>query len=232
MNQLLPMLMVALAATGPAEACEVRSGPTAPVVVELYTSEGCDSCPPADRWLSSLKDRAGVVPLAFHVDYWDRLGWVDRFASAAHTQRQQQRQRTSGARFIYTPQVIANGMDWRRWPGALPAQDRSTVALVLSRSGSHVQAQVTPTPQSPAELSGYWAAVEHGQVSRIGSGENKGATLHHDHVVRAYQPAGTWRGPRELVWGAAPAAANGRGIVFVVEDAATGRPVQAVSLAC
>jgi hypothetical protein len=231
MNRLIASVMVALIAPA-AGACEVSSGLTAPVVVELYTSEGCDSCPPADRWLSSLRGRAGVVALAFHVDYWDRLGWVDRFASAAHTQRQQQRQRTSGARFIYTPQVIANGIDWRRWPDALPAQVPSTVALVLSRRGSQLQAQVTPTPQSPAELSGYWAVVEHGQVSRVGAGENRGATLHHDHVVRAYQAVGAWHGPRVLAWEASPAPANERTVVFVVEDAVTGRPLQAASLAC
>ena len=116
MNRLIASVTSVIAAlAAPADACEVRSGPVAPVVVELYTSEGCDSCPPADRWLSGLKGREGVVALAFHVDYWDRLGWADRFASPAHTQRQQQRQRLSGARFIYTPQVIANGMDWRRW---------------------------------------------------------------------------------------------------------------------
>jgi hypothetical protein len=231
MNLLIASVTVALGAS--AAACEVSSGTTAPVVVELYTSEGCDSCPPADRWLSTLKGRADVVALAFHVDYWDRLGWVDRFASAAHTQRQQQRQRTSGARFIYTPQVLASGMDWRRWPHALPVPAPSTVALVMSRRGSQVQAQVTPTPQAPAELSGYWALVEHGQVSRVGAGENRGATLHHDHVVRAYQPAGVWRGPRVLTWEATPpVTAEGRSLVFVVEDAATGRPVQAVSLGC
>src|SRR4029079_8835382 len=66
-----------------AEACSARSAATMPPVVELYTSEGCNSCPPSDRWLSKLKAEPGVVALAFHVDYWDRLGWKDRFGSAA-----------------------------------------------------------------------------------------------------------------------------------------------------
>src|SRR6516225_4364306 len=91
--------------------CRAASGPRAPAVVELYTSEGCSSCPPADRWLSALKDRPDVVPLAFHVDYWDSLGWKDRFAQAQFSQRQNATQHTSGARFAYTPQVILDSRD-------------------------------------------------------------------------------------------------------------------------
>ena len=81
-----------------ASACETRASAQPPAIVELYTSEGCSSCPPADRWLSSLKGRDDTIALAFHVDYWDRLGWPDRFATAANTERQQQLSRASGAR--------------------------------------------------------------------------------------------------------------------------------------
>src|SRR6516225_6094156 len=95
-------------------ACTAQSGPTVPAVVELYTSEGCSSCPPAELWLSQLKGRDGVVTLAFHVDYWDSLGWKDRFAQPQFTQRQNASQRSSGARFAYTPQVILDSRD-RRW---------------------------------------------------------------------------------------------------------------------
>ena len=98
-----------------APACSARSGALAPTVVELYTSEGCNSCPPADRWLSRLKADPAVVALAFHVDYWDRLGWKDRFASPLYTQRQAQQQSISGARFSYTPQVIVDGVDRPDW---------------------------------------------------------------------------------------------------------------------
>jgi hypothetical protein len=229
MNALLPACLVALST--PLGACEVRSGPLAPVVVELYTSEGCNSCPPADRWLSTLKGRTDVLPLAFHVDYWDRLGWVDRFASATHTERQQLKQRGSGARFIYTPQVLANGMDWRRWPSSLPAPRPSQVEVVLSREGRTVHAHVAPRGGAAMELAGYWAVVEHGLVSRVKAGENAGATLHHDHVVRAYRPVPAWRGTQMLTFDAAPEVA-GREVVFVVEEAATGRPLQAAALAC
>jgi hypothetical protein len=215
----------------PMWACEVRSGAVAPVVVELYTSEGCNSCPPADRWLSTLKGRDDVLALAFHVDYWDRLGWADRFADPAHTARQYDKQRGSGARFVYTPQVLANGADWRQWPRALPPPQGSTVDLHIRRSGETVTAQVTPGKGAPGRLSGYWALVEHGHTSRVKAGENAGVTLAHDHVVRAYRPVAPWQGAATLTYGSSSPGPSGQ-LVFVVEDAVTGRPVQAAALRC
>ena len=125
MNRLTTVtLLIGVAGAGLAVAAEAAStcsaqAGAATTVVELYTSEGCSSCPPADRWLSTLKNRPDVVALAFHVNYWDQLGWPDRFASAAFTERQRQLMAPSGSRYVYTPQVIANGQDWRGWP-ALP----------------------------------------------------------------------------------------------------------------
>ncbi|MFO1341227.1 MAG: DUF1223 domain-containing protein, partial [Burkholderiaceae bacterium] len=94
-------------------------------IVELYTSEGCSSCPPADQWLATLPRDGSVLALAFHVDYWDDLGWKDRFGSAAHSARQRSIQLPSGARFVYTPQVVVDGRDFPGWQSlrasALPA---------------------------------------------------------------------------------------------------------------
>ncbi|HEX7689005.1 MAG TPA: DUF1223 domain-containing protein, partial [Burkholderiaceae bacterium] len=101
-------------------ACTARSGPHVPAVVELYTSEGCSSCPPAERWLARLAGRDDVIALAFHVDYWDGLGWKDRFAQPQFTQRQDASRRTSGARFAYTPQVILDGRDTPAWSALGP----------------------------------------------------------------------------------------------------------------
>ena len=129
-----PLLAPAAPAAG---TCSAQAA-AAPTVVELYTSEGCSSCPPADRWLSTLKGRPDLVALAFHVNYWDKLGWPDRFASAAYTERQRALMRPSGASYVYTPQVIVNGQDWRGWP-TLPAARRAAApapALTLSRDGS------------------------------------------------------------------------------------------------
>ena len=112
-------LVAALAAAadaGAAASCRAASGDTTSALVELYTSEGCDSCPPADRWLSQLdgaRDRAmagrSFVAVAYHVDYWDRLGWKDRFGSADFTARQNEQTRRQQAGFVYTPQVSIQG---------------------------------------------------------------------------------------------------------------------------
>ena len=104
-------------------------------MIELYTSEGCSSCPPADRWLSSLKGTAaegGAVVQAFHVSYWDYIGWIDRFASPAYTVRQREVAAWNGKSGIYTPQLVRNGQDWRDYSraldGAQPARARITLA--------------------------------------------------------------------------------------------------------
>ncbi len=100
-------------------ACVATSGAGTVALVELYTSEGCDSCPPADRWLAATFRGDGAaaraVPLAFHVDYWDRLGWKDRLATPAYTERQYAAMRANRARFVYTPQVLVQGRDFPGW---------------------------------------------------------------------------------------------------------------------
>lgn len=232
-------LLIGLAGAGfavvseAAPTCAAQAGP-ATTVVELYTSEGCSSCPPADRWLSTLRSRPDVVALAFHVNYWDQLGWPDRFASAAFTERQRQLMQASGSRYVYTPQVIANGQDWRGWP-ALPTQRQAAApvpALALSREGAVVTAEVGV---ARGAVSGYWAVVEDGHASQVRAGENRGETLRHDHVVRRYEPVPAWQAdaPRRLQWTAeAGSSALPRRVVFVVTDAATQRPVQALALGC
>ena len=138
--------VVTAQAAAPAS-CEARSGARVPAVVELYTSEGCSSCPPADRWLSTLKAGPEVIPLAFHVDYWDQLGWPDRLAQPAFSARQRDWQAVQHTRFVYTPQTILNGEDWRGWPGTPPAArpaSASAPVLRLLRQGNQVTASVEP----------------------------------------------------------------------------------------
>lgn len=225
-----------------AQQCEARSGAVPPAVVELYTSEGCSSCPPADRWLSTLKGRPGVVALAFHVNYWDYLGWPDRFATAATTERQRQLQRASGARYVYTPQITLNGRDWPRWPGELPPLAAATApALTLQREDGQFTATVAAAPPaaSQRQLAGYWAVLEDGHRSAVRAGENAGVTLAHDHVVRLYQPVAPWPANESRRWSLtllepAPTGpgAPARRVVFVVTDGAGERPLQALELAC
>jgi hypothetical protein len=222
-----------------AATCSAQSGARVPVVVELYTSEGCSSCPPADRWLTGLKDREGVVTLAFHVDYWDSLGWKDRFAQPLFTQRQNASRRTTGARFAYTPQVIVDGRDAPDWPGlpasSLAGKSAATVALTLEHDASGLALTVFPQPGAPARLGGYVAVVDDGLQTRVGAGENRGETLKQDGVVRELLPwtanAGAsttlhFNSTARLESGAA------RRWVAVATDGEFGRPVQAVTLAC
>lgn len=224
-----------------AGSCSATSGPNAVRVVELYTSEGCSSCPPADRWLSKLKDQPGVVALAFHVSYWDRLGWKDRYASPAYTQRQSEQQRVNGARYSYTPQVVLDGHDEPRWHALpLPAagEQRARLQLSLSREGATYRALVTPEAGAPQRLAAYWALIENGHSTAVKAGENEGATLTHDFVVRDYQPVAAWTAapgkPTTLSYSPQTNAdaRYPRGAVLVVLDADSGRPLQALKLGC
>jgi hypothetical protein len=234
----LSTVAAAAAATGADAACHARSTGVRTTVVELYTSEGCNSCPPADTWLSSLRGREGVLALAFHVDYWDRLGWTDRFASPVFTARQQQVRASSGARFVYTPQVLLDGADWRRWPGAPPrAGSPSPVRIALQREGGRAVATVTALatiPAGEARWTGYWAVVEDGWTSRVRAGENAGVTLRHDHVVRHYRPLSAWSATGTTVHtlDLPPSEHRARRVAFVVTDATSGRPVDALALDC
>ena len=217
--------------------CQATRSVTAPAVVELYTSEGCSSCPPADQWLSTLKGKPDVLALAFHVNYWDRLGWPDRFASAAATNRQHVLAQLAGSRQVYTPQVVANGQDWRDWNQRprLPAATASAVSLTLTRDGDKVTAQVAATRGATALLSGYWAVLEDQHVSKVRAGENAGETLRHDHVVRLYKPVPAWaaaQGGSSQISVSRGVPEHPRRVVFVVTDASTQRPVQAVALGC
>ncbi|MCP5285356.1 MAG: DUF1223 domain-containing protein [Burkholderiaceae bacterium] len=229
------MLSMASGPAASAAACERRSPAKPPLVLELYTSEGCSSCPPADRWLSQLKGRDDVLPLAFHVGYWNRLGWVDRFATRETTDRQYQMAKVQGLPNVYTPQVLAQGRDWPTWhrDGALPdVASTAPVTIVLRRDGARVTAEVAAG--APAtRWTGYWAVVEDGHRSRVTAGENRGENLVHDHVVRRYQPVAAWTGAQQMTLDLSPPdPQHPRRVVFVVSDPATLRPVQAVSLDC
>ena len=209
------------------DSCRAQSGATAPALVELYTSEGCSSCPPADRWSSTLRGRSDVVVAAFHVDYWDRLGWVDRFGSARHTARQMASMAYSGARFAYTPQVLRDGADWRAWPGRTPpaAARAAPLKLSLDRRGGQVTL-VAETPPGVPATSLWWAWLEDDHVSTVKAGENEGATLRHDHVVRHYGERALAAGAQ--AWTLPPRERAGRLLVVVTD--ARGAPLQA--LAC
>ena len=223
--------------------CSVTSGATVTPVVELYTSEGCSSCPPADKWASSLKGLSasgGVVVQAFHVGYWDYIGWVDRFASPAYTQRQRDVAARNNLRSIYTPQAVLDGKDWPRWGGKPEGDQPAKVNITLKQLGAdQFEASVTPTASAKPASSwtAYWTVTEHGHNSKVLSGENKGELLKHDFVVRQLVQAGEYSsntvGTQKLKLNSiASTPGHARQINLVVSDVKTGMPLQAVSLQC
>ncbi|MGA9340708.1 MAG: DUF1223 domain-containing protein [Rhodanobacteraceae bacterium] len=170
-------------------ACVARSGTTRAHLVELYTSEGCSSCPPADDWLNRIHDDSAIVPLAFHVDYWDSSRWRDRFSEARFTERQRVLAARSGSGVVYTPEVAVDGHEWGEWGHqALPSSlASSTGTLILHVApGELMRVSLDVSGISGADARAYFAVTENGLVSRVQGGENRGVTLHHDHVVRAF----------------------------------------------
>jgi hypothetical protein len=189
------------AAPAPGQTCTAKSGPRMAALVELYTSEGCDSCPPADRWLSSTVPAEGntadAIALAFHVDYWDRLGWKDRFATAAWTDRQYAMAHANRSRLVYTPQVLLQGHDFSDWRGggsvaafaavaAKPARAQIAVEARPQRDTITVKASASIPATGDRKNSALFVAFTDSRlVSDVKAGENAGVRLTHDHVVRA-----------------------------------------------
>ena len=225
------------AAAAPGDACVASSGPRLTPVIELFTSEGCSSCPPADQWVSSLKVAASqgrVVVQAFHVGYWDNLGWVDRFAAPAFTSRQREIAGLNGLHGIYTPQVVRNGMDWPDWRSNPGDATVAGASLALRRlANNQFEATVTPAQGASARWSAYWTVTEGEHSSRVRSGENAGEFLKHDFVVRQYTPAGNYTGPARLSLSTIDAdPQHPRQVNLVVFEPRTGKPLQSLSLQC
>jgi len=231
-------------------ACSARSGAQTTPLVELYTSEGCSSCPPADKWLSSTfaKDTAGGagIALAFHVDYWDRLGWKDRFATPAYTERQYEGMRANRARFVYTPQVLVQGRDFPQWQerrgsaalaafGAKPARAEITLEALPERGSIAVKA-VARVP-SVADRKGailYVALADDGLASDVKAGENAGARLAHDHVVRLFRAGPAPDANGDVKWSLTlplPAESGSAStLVAFVQNPGAGEVLQALAL--
>lgn len=166
-------------------------------LVELFSSEGCSSCPRADAWVSALKTNPDLwkklVPVVFHVDYWDRLGWPDRFASAAFTGRQRAYSNAWGTNSVYTPGFVVDGREWRGWfdGKALPvAALASAGRLQLTHRNPHsAEVVFTPAGKTPGALQVEIALLGSGLITDVQRGENGGRKLAHDFVVLHLQNA-------------------------------------------
>ncbi len=240
---------VALAAS-----CRAQSGPTQTALIELYTSEGCSSCPPADRWLATLAmepaSGAKIVPLALHVDYWDSLGWRDRFAQPDFSARQRALTAAQGSRTVFTPQVMVDGRTTLDWDE--DAAFRRRIAEINARlAQADLNLEIVSAPGawqtlvqgrlqsrlSPARAGVFVAFYQNGLASQVTAGENAAHRLRHERVTR------------ELI-GPLPVSADGHfahdhrfslppdanlgdfGVAAFVQDRVDGRVWQALALTC
>ena len=164
-------------------------------LLELYTSEGCSSCPPAEAWLSRLRGNPRLwkewVPVAFHVDYWDNLGWRDRFASGAATARQRDYGARWGAGAIYTPEFVLDGREWRTGPGEPPAAGRGSdpgaLAATVKDHGRTVVVSFAPAARPGVAREAHVSLLGFDLQSAVRDGENRGRKLSHDFVALGWE---------------------------------------------
>jgi len=197
MAQFLLLAICCIAVAGGAgQTLVVSSASTITPLVELYTSEGCSSCPPADRFLAELGTHIGpdfhALPLAFHVDYWNRLGWPDPFSKKQYTDRQRWIAHVNRQASIYTPELVVSGRETRngaqiydriRKHNATPAN--VSIQLQVGRNApQRFHAEITFDNVSGSTAEGHIAIYENGIIRKIDGGENWGATLHHEFLVR------------------------------------------------
>lgn len=251
-----PILTVLLMLVGPAAAaplCTATSGERRVPVIELYTSEGCDSCPSADRWVSELPARGfsaeRVIVLGFHVDYWDYLGWKDPFAQRRFSERQRATNARNGSRVVYTPQLLFNGRDYRRGLGRDDVAERvsaanqrapgAAIGLSLPPAGTlNLGVDVNVALKgavSPAPAQVFLALYENGLANQVKAGENRGKHLKHDFVVRDLAGPFVVAADRRLEFRHAfPLAASWKvhelAVAAFVQEPATGEVLQALAL--
>ena len=188
-----PLLVLLLLGSPLLEAADYNSTDQLPLMLELYTSEGCSSCPPAENYLNRLTSHPqlwkSLFPLAFHVDYWDNLGWKDRFSSASYSERQRDYARFHKRRTVYTPAFYANGNNWRAnwYDRELPRLDSpKTGVLKVHLENNQLEAHYQPQQQTQQPLELHLAILGMGLSTQIAAGENAGRNAEHEFVVLDY----------------------------------------------
>lgn len=185
----IALLMLLLAVPLPAAPLLLDSGERQVTLLELYTSQGCSSCPPAERWLNRYIDDNELwkefVPVAFHVDYWDYIGWQDPYAVPAHGERQRDYARAGRTSTVYTPGFFANGREWRGWTFGLGPRrsDRQPGSLIAAIDAGRISASY---PAAPETLELHVALLGFGIETKVVRGENRGRTLPQEFVVLQY----------------------------------------------
>lgn len=185
------LLLCATAAVA-AQGISLESGSRRALLLELYTSQGCSSCPPADALLTGLiGDRRlwhELVPVAFHVDYWDYLGWHDRYASPAYSARQVAYRESGHLSTVYTPAFVLGGREWRGWQLHSSPASASATAGVLRAQADATTARVRylPEPAGAGDLVAHFVRLGFDMETAVPRGENAGRRLREDFVVLAH----------------------------------------------
>lgn len=244
MRQALTPLAAVLALVASTAAAAPTPAAPSPVVVELFTSQGCNSCPPADAYLGELTKRAGVLALAFHVDYWNYIGWNDPFAKPWATGRQRAYQETMHQRYVYTPQMVVNGAaeGVGSEPGKIdpliaaaatkPAAGPSVALHWLKDGALAVDVGDGASPEGqPATL--WLVGYDKPHVTAVLRGENGGRSLTDYNAVRSYRRLGAWAGwSMEVVVPAEEAKAlSDGGVAVLLQDQGTGPILSAATIA-
>jgi hypothetical protein len=237
MNRIWIAAALALLASDAAAPRATAAGPTPPVVVELFTSQGCSSCPPADAFLGELAQRRDVIALAFHVDYWDYIGWKDPFASPDFTKRQRSYAGALGLRTVYTPQMVIDGQadvvgshrnrveDLIRKSSYVPK-----LALTLQPAASKARLMLPEARfERPATI---WLAIyDREERTVVKRGENAGRELSEYNIVRALRNVGSWDGRAQaLELDISDATEDGMGGAILIQSADYGPIIGALDL--
>ncbi len=211
-------------------------------VVELFTSQGCSSCPPADAFLGELAGRDDVLALSFHVDYWDYIGWKDPFASADYTRRQRDYSRKLGLRYVYTPQMVIQGAAHVTGSDRSAVLDRiernralARISVALRQGGDGaVRLSIADAPgKGAAEEATVWLVVfDREHLTPVRRGENRGRKLRNYNVVRQLSRIATWRGKALDMAVTVPdmVPGDGQACAVLVQSKETGRILGAAAL--
>lgn len=204
------------------------------VVVELFTAQGCSSCPPADALLAEIADRPGVLALAYHVDYWDDLGWKDRFAIPESVQRQRGYMKRLSRSGAFTPQAVVSGdtsfvgSNRNEMDRAL-AGDRDSLAVELSKSASTLKIDLTERWREPMDV--YVISYLAEATTQVGAGENARRPLKEVNIVRSFRRIGQWNGlPGKMTVPLASLAADATAVAVLLQRPGQGAITGAQSL--
>jgi hypothetical protein len=222
MRTLLLSALVAVSMSAAAPSAKTFSSGEQPVpLVELFTSEGCSSCPPAEHWLGELREEEGLwrdfVPVAWHVNYWDRLGWPDKFADKAYTDRQYAYAEQWNARSVYTPGLVRGGDEWRIRDGGMTERGSARGGVLnVSVTGETVSVSFDTASMGTKDLRVNVARRGGGIASNVRSGENRGKKLEHEFLV--------------LGWSQQPIRSGKALLPLPEKDATVNAPRQAIAV--